>query len=189
MTAYFSSRRLLVQGTRREPPGWGVDCRGCDRVRVWDWRMDRMESVNQKRPVVTRTHRCSAWAGGAVMGASLPVTLSSTLVDAHVTQTLHPWRKENSPFVNGTVSRSTQQRGENLQQCGCVPELNGALRFENRVECRWLFPRWWIGHKQGGGVLPGGLSPFTRWVHDAELRRATEQAYANTSRINHNARR
>lgn len=42
-------------------------------------------------------------------------------------------------------------------------------------------------HKQGGSFLPRDLSPFIHWVHDAELRRAAEQGYANTSRINHNA--
>lgn len=41
-------------------------------------------------------------------------------------------------------------------------------------------------HKQGGSILPSDLSPVIHWVHDAELKRAAEQGYTSTSRINHN---
>lgn len=78
-------------------------------------RIDRMESVNQRGPW---------WPKHT---ADLPELVARwwehrhlSPVDAHVTQTPHPWRMENSPFVNGTVTAdcSTQQRGENLQHAG-----------------------------------------------------------------------
>lgn len=41
-------------------------------------------------------------------------------------------------------------------------------------------------HERVGGILLRDLSPFVRWVHDAELKTAAEQGNANASRINHN---
>lgn len=73
----------------------------------------------------------------------------------------------------------------------CVSELNcGFARFCKScgvsMAVLWVMDRW-HRHKRGGGILPRDFSPFICWVHDAELRRATEQGYANTPRINHNA--